>query len=248
MKKLKYILSIVGVISLLTGCGPKFERLNDLDLKINNYEAVESVKDISFAIAQPEFIVETKLSPSVTRALSKRLEYDANVISCHLTSELTKLVIGKGITVSDTFENRNAMTFTQKRDTSALFYPRVIITLIEESMTNYEGSIPLSSNGDIKIKAKVEIVMTEPLSGERIWVKTIPINGNSVGVNYSGYLISSSSPTQVQDKIKSVAMGIDKLLTNIDHKILDAATKYITIEEFRFLNDDIKKLKDIKRY
>ena len=244
----KSILVSLVAVGLLTGCGPKFQKINDLDLKKTKYETISADKDVSFGIANPVFIINSKLSQNINNAISTRLEYNASNIACHLTSELNNLVISKGISVSNNFKGRDQMTFTQKRETSALFYPEITIDMLESSITQYEAQLPRFTNGAIIIKAKVDIVMLEPLSGEKIWIKSIPVKSYSVSVNYEGLLQRSPNPTIVEDKVFQTAIAIDKLLIDIDSEIINSANKYIDIEEFRFLNDDIKKLKNIKRY
>lgn len=248
MNNIKITVLVVVLVSLFTGCGPKFETLGELKLKEHNYKAKESAKDVAFAVAKPEFVIKTKMSRLLSNGLASRLEHNANVISCHLTSELSKLILGKGITITDTFNSRNDMTFTQKRETSALYYPEITIKLNEQSMTLYDERMPLSTQGDLIVSAQVKIVMLEPLSGEKIWVKSLPINNSSIAVKYPNSIFKSSSPSQVQDTVVSVAKAIDTLLVKINDEIIKSTSKYITIEEFRFLNSDIRKLKNIKRY
>jgi len=244
----KSLLSGIVMLSLLTGCGTSFVSVSPLELKKVNYPVTDTNKDLAFAIAKPQFVIKTKISTDLSRGLDTRLQYDVNEIACHLTGEIQKMLVSRGIDVTETFESKNDMTFTQKRETTALLYPVITIELQQHTNSRVAGRVVENTSGEIQVKATTKLVMLEPLSGEKIWIKNISNKKQSVTINYPGYLRQNSSPFQVQDTIVQVAKNIDNLLMKIDNEILKNVDKFVTKEEFVFLNDDIKKLKNIKRY
>jgi hypothetical protein len=248
MKKRSIVAGIMALV-LLTGCGPSFVSLDPLDLKKNNYPKTNNNKDVAFAIARPQLIVKTKISTDLNRGLSGRLQYDVNEIACHLTSEIQKMLVARGIDITDTFDNKADMTFTQKRETTALLYPVIVLELQQHSSTEVaDGRVVQRTTGEIKVKATTTLVMLEPLSGEKIWIKHVSDKKMSIRIDYPGLLHNNTSPFQVQESVAQVAQDIDKLLIKVDNEILSKVNKFVTKEEFTFLNDDIKKLKNIKRY
>lgn len=242
------ILLATAITVLLAGCGTNFASLKPLELSKDEYAQTDSERGIAFAIARPQLMIKTKISPDLQRGLNRRLQYDANTISCHLTAEIERLLVARGITVTNVFESINDMTFTQKKETTALLYPVITIKLLQESNTEYADGQPQKTHGDIKLRVDASAVMLEPLSGEKVWVKHIYAGKDNMLINYSGFIENNPSPFKIQANIKDVAQNIDSRLVELNNQILAAISKHVTKEEFKYLDEDIKKLKGIKRY
>jgi hypothetical protein len=164
-----------------------------------------------------------------------------------------KVLLSKGFTITDIFTNYNDMTFTQKRNTSALFYPEIDIEIEEKSQHETVQFLFLkdhSIKGRMEIRARVNIVMLEPLSGEKLWIKSLPVSDVDEIVVYepaqyggpqlNGYL--------VPENLQPIAATIDDMFKSISEEVLVATNKYVERQEFEFLNTDIERLKQIKRY
>jgi hypothetical protein len=234
---------------LLTGCGSSFVGIDALDLPTKEHpKNTKAARDIAFSIAKPQFIIKAKLSPDLSRGLRERLQYDVNTIACHLTSEMESMLISKGIAVANIFESIEDMTYTQKKESTALLYPVIEIELLQSTTSEYEGGRILSTSGNLLGKAEISLVMIEPLSKEKVWVKHISSSKNSIALNYYGTIFNNNTPFQIQNNLEETSKNIDDILIKIDQQILDAIDKYITKEEFKYLNEDIIKLKGIKRY
>lgn len=243
----------VTVALLFSGCGAKkrYAQLEDLHLESRNYPNPKKISNLSFALVNPVFEIKSSLSKTLTDAFKKRLQYDAEHISCQLTDELHKIILSKGFTITQIFRSYNDMTFTEKRNTSALFYPEVIIEIEENSMGNYKKRTLLEARGEVTISARVNIVMLEPLSKEKIWLKSVPVKKFSVDVHYKPiYKFGASTATakSVPINLEPVMTKIDRYLEKIYIAIIEATDKYVERDEFEYLNDDIKRLKGIKRY
>lgn len=247
VKKRSLVAGALSVL-LLSGCGPSYVSVKPLDLPAKNYPVTNTDKSIAFAIIKPQIVVKTKISSDLSRGLNARLQHDVNQIACHLMKEMQKMLIARGIDVTQTFDSPEDMTFTQKRETTALLYPQVTIELEQHTNTLVNGRVVENTEGDIQIKATTSLVMYEPLSNEKVWIKHLSTKKESVQVNYPGLLQNNASPFQVEERVVNVAENIDNLLVSIDKEILKSVDKFVTKEEFIFLNDDIKKLKNIKRY
>jgi hypothetical protein len=184
----------------------------------------------------------------LARGIDSRLQYDANAISCHLTKEIERMLVAKGIAISNVFEEQNDMTYTQKKETTALLYPVITIELLQASTSEIVGRQVVNTEGTIQGRANAELVMLEPLSSEKIWIKHVYSGKKAITLNYKGGVLPNTNPSQVQENMYNTVNNIDSLLVEIDKQILKTVDKYVTKEEFIDLNDDIKKLKGIKRY
>jgi len=250
MKKI-IILTIVALSTLLAGCAPSgvtYTKISKMTLPIKTYDEKENLSDLSLAIARPEVTITFKASNTLKAALQKRIASDAYTLACHLTSEMRKILVAKGFTITDTFDNLNAMTFTQKRNTSALFTAFINIEIGEETLSELLDFVPQKAFGDIASKAKLQIATIEPLSGETVWLKNVPIQDSDIQLQYPYYPNMNASDTMIPAELAGTAESIDGLFKLTNQQITDAVDKFVDVNEFMFLNQDIKKLKKIKRY
>jgi len=237
---------------VLTSCTQYIE-MPDINLVERDYPKPEEVSSLAFALAEPKVIIESTLTPTLTSGLIDRVRVDTKDISCYLNNEVNKILLSKGFTITDRFQSYDRMTFTEKRNTSALFYPEIIINLDEKSLHTHSSFLFFSSDvieGRIEIDASVNIIMLEPLSGEKLWIKRLPIDEIYVTVKYdkeqyggpqiNGYFVPSN--------IHSIAEKIDSLFIEISEDVVESTEKYVEKHEFEFLDSDIRRLKGIKRY
>ena len=248
----KCLLLLLITVLCLSGC-VSYVQMPDIALEQKNYPKPEDVSNLSFAMAQPEIKVTTNLTNTTTSGLFERVKYDTNKVSGYLTKEVQKVLLSKGFTITNTYESYNNMTFTQKRNTSALFYPQVDIQIDEKSLWEHMRFLVFSNTsikGRINVNATVNIIMLEPLSGEKLWIKSIPITGLDESVLYSPELYGGPELTgsYVPEELKPIAVKIDSMYQLIALEIVNATKKYVERNEFEFLNSDISKLKGIKRY
>lgn len=250
--KLKFFaLLVVGLI--LTGCSTKYVEMPDLNLTQKNYPSPEEISNLSFALAEPYIKVNTALTTTTDSGLIERVKNDTKRISCYLNDEINKILLSKGFTITDRFQSPNHLTFTQKRNTSALFYPEIVIEVTEKSqleLTKFLFFQSQSVKGRLQIDAIVNIVMMEPLSGEKIWVKSLPIEEINDNVIYkpNRYGGPSLNGFAVPLNLEEIADKVDNMFEEISESVIYATEKYVEKNEFEFLNDDIIKLKGIKRY
>lgn len=236
----------------LSGCTSYVEMPN-LNLEEKNPPKPEEISTLSFALAEPEIIVKTAMTQTTTSGLTDRVKQDSKSVACYLYDEINKILLSKGFTITDHFQSYNHMTFTQKRNTSALFYPEIVINVEEKSQLERTRVLFIKSDtikGRMQIDASVNIVMLEPLSGEKIWVKSLPINDIDELVAYKPGLYGGAQLNGffVPEDLKPIADIIDDLFEEISMNVVNATENYVEKYEFEFLDEDIRRLKGIKRY
>lgn len=252
MKCIYKLIVVLVSVFMLSGCVTYVE-MPDLNLVAKNYPKPDETSKLSFALAEPDMKIRFALTSTANSGLSERIRHDANKVSCFLTAESQKIILSKGFTITDTFPSLNAMTFTQKRNTSALFYPEITIDIEEKSQLEILQALMFQSQdikGRLQINAKVNIIMLEPLSGEKIWVKSIPVAGFDESVAYKPYQYAGAelNGIAVPQDLEPIAAKIDSMIATISQEVLEATSKYVEKQEFEFLNADIVRLKGIKRY
>lgn len=266
-KHIPLLLSVVCIV-LLSGCTTyiKNKKLDDLDFVSKNYPRIADPNDLAFAYAAPKINIEAEISTELYDGLRERMEYNLQETACHLNGELDKIIVSKGFTITNRFKSYDYMSFTEKRNTTALFYPDITIKIKENSDIKNVARWRFRTYGRLEISAEINILMLEPLSREIIWIKSIPVDEISESFEYlnaywgglahegsrlrrsPAYSVSRGKEHDVPGNIYEIAKIIDKFFNEIDTAIVDATQRFVEPDELEFLNTDIGKLKQIKRY
>jgi hypothetical protein len=261
MKKLDYKITLISLMSILfMGCSSKeiseYTTLDQIELPTKNYKSNKvDNSTLSFATVNPVLTINFNASNDLHNSLTKRLQNDVNKLSCKMPTEIKKILISKGISVTDNYWSRNDMTFSQKRDTSTIFYPVIQIYIDQNTVDTIESTDngdtkKIKTNGKLQISAKVELISLEPLSGEKIWLKSLPLKRKKfeTDISYNGFLKTSTNIFSIDSKAVDIAKEVDNLIIEIHNEIIEGVEKYVDYEEFMLLNKDIEKIKNIKRY
>lgn len=247
-----YTVLLILVGGLFSGCSNYVEMPN-LKLPEQSIQNSEGISTLSFAMIEPEIVINTAMTRTTTSGLYDRAKQDSNQVGCYLFNEMYKILLSKGFTITDRFQSYENMTYRQKRSTSALFYPQIIINIEEKSQLENFSFLFYSSDkvrGRLLIDATVNIVMLEPLSGEKLWMKTLKINEIDEFVEYEPghYGGPQLNGTFVPKDLLAIAETIDRLFEDISRNIVDATQRDVKHDGFEFLSEDIKRLKGTKRY
>lgn len=249
MKSMKSAVFLsASLIMLLSGCGQKFADVGTVQFKQNSYPSAEQMSPTHFAIAKPDILIKANLSMDMHNAVDRRLSYLSDELACNLMREFQKAIVSKGITISDKFSSRSDMTFSQKKNTTAIVIPIIQLSLAQSSISDYEDGRQEFTSGNLSLTIKVRLEMIEPLSGEKIWIKDLPLKENSTNINYCGYLMQISNPMMAENQMAENIKYLDNLVYSVYDQILEAVNKYIDREEFEYLADDIKNLKNRSTY
>lgn len=255
MKKLSLLTSVRVLGIGLTGCGSIVSNLNSIEYPNKNYTMSEKIDDKTenFALANGEIKLKTQFSDPAKLIFYPRILDNSEKINCALTKELEKVILSKGFSVTDTYDSINNMTYTEKKKTTAVLYPSISIYFEEsgESTMMEKSNYLISSDSMIEVKAKISLIMLEPLSKEKIWIKDLKtIVLDPIKVSYlsnDAYQVKSTA-TAIHENYEDKAKEIDEKFIKIYDEVLGLASKYIEKEEFIDLKSDITKLKGIKRY
>lgn len=249
MKKLVFLLIVAFAFTGCVTTDPTYTNIGKLSYQSKQYQSSQDLSDLSLAIAKPEIKINITLSRTLKSALRKRIEANACALAGYLSEEMKKALIAQGFTVTDTFDSINSMTFTQKRNTSALFTAFIKFDIDENSMTSMDSQKgPISAEGELTAKAKLQIATIEPLSGEIVWLKTVPVGDISTNLMYPYYPRLNATESIIPNELLDSTNAMDSMFVNSSVSIVNAINKFVDVQEFQFLNTDIKKLKKIKRY
>lgn len=221
---------------------------------------------VTMAVVSPAFAQQnefvTKHDP-VAKGFTKSLETD-----------LDKLLIAKGMTVTGPFESLDMMTYPDKKNAELSLTPDVVL-----NATVKEGD--WTSNGhdfvrpvEVVMDGWVALVMREPLSSEKIWIKKIPlqpVKKSSQVVAKPQRLIQGGDPNLLAGKSKVslaellvaspretiqpgelVIDGVEEAMADciqdLYKPIMDTAWNYINAQEIKVLTEKAAEVRKLKRY
>jgi len=151
-----------------------------------------------------------------------------------IEGDMMELLTNKGFTVRGPFEARDEMILADKKACDLLLTVE-IEPLFQSSTGGWQTEVSKSTGigyyfkGSISVYGKINLVASEPLSGEKLWSKSLEI------------------PTKTTPEIKSM-VGVDQedllYLIQIDNTVANAITeRLIEPEELQSLQGEIDRLK-----
>lgn len=251
MRQLYIAIMVLFITLFLSGCGPKYRNipLVDFHSKVESTEGgIE--KRLAFALVKPKMRLKGQMSRGFLMATSNRFIRELEDSRDAMSHEMEKIIIQKGISVLDTYSSIEDMTYSQKKNTTGVFMPRITIKMQESGTSTIRSDgFVLSTNSLVNARVRIDLLVIEPLAKERVWVRTLPRISKTIPLVYSiPPNTIASSPSMIVEPLVPATRQFDRLILDIYDKTLDSIVKYVSLEEFQALNDDINKLKGIKRY
>lgn len=169
-----------------------------------------------------------------------------------LRTSFTELFVAKGFNTAGPFDSVDNMTFPEKKGSDFVLYPDVDLSAAiayENVATKQEGNaltgeyLATSCDAIIKIDGAVSLIVKEPLSGEKMWVKKIDVSRPPEVIPVSGQAACTGQELaqKVQDAwAKAHEETYKTVMSNLD--------KYVTAEEFVTLKTQADELRSKKVY
>ena len=172
-----------------------------------------------------------------------------------LAADVEELLVAKGFTLKGPYETQDEMIFDDKKGSDIM-----ILIEVSPDFTNAQGkwteqfrissTTPASYKyaGTCSLVGKINLTGIEPLTGEKIWVKSvlIPPVDNIVLQTQKAYTTNTWSNLLYEDPGISNPIGV--ALQSSYKGILDKMATTFNPEELRSLKPQIKELKAKKGY
>lgn len=173
---------------------------------------------VAFAVINARFSKDegwTKEQPFVT-------------FSRNLSADFQEILNARGYTVRGPFGSADEMTFPDKKGSDLALQPTLELTVASVSRGVEEKVNLLSANSyiatfDVTVDGRVTLAVTEPLSGERMWFKSVVVP--STTVQYA-VPVASQTPAGVAIDL-STNPDLGRALDQAYLNIMDAAWKYL---------------------
>jgi hypothetical protein len=167
-------------------------------------------------------------------------------------TEFNALLIAKGFNTTGPFDSVDAMTFPEKKGADFILYPDLdmssgyrIANVRNELAQNYAtGRTEAMTLCDIQFapSGAISLVIKEPLSGEKIWLKKVDVTSPPQKFSTNGQHCSGSAVTQ--EMRNAWARAHEQMFQTL-MKELD---RYVNGEEFQNLKKQAAELRARKVY
>ena len=221
---------------------------------------------VTIAVIEPEYrVAESALDTKLYRRVGKGFAASMGV-------DMQKILVGKGLTVKGPFRNLQEITYSQKKESDLTLAPQVYLDV----RFQYVGGIEMNNGGrskpgqavlmgkhneqkawavklfELSVSGYFVFRMQEPLSGETMWIKRIPLDE----VVTQGWEVYEANPIyasggyettetmlvdQKSDKLADIMEGYYKL-------VLRKLQLFIEVVELEELKKKTKEIRKLKRY
>jgi hypothetical protein len=211
-------------------------------------KSATSVK-VTIAIVNP-YYAENTLNPDYSKV--------ANGLAKSLATDLDKIIVAKGMTVTGPYESLDMMTYPDKKNADLSLTPEFLINAQHRDLGGWTSrGAKLEKNIEVRLDGWVILVLREPLSSEKIWIKKIPV----AELSERGTIIAEAVPvyarqgdifpfgynpgTVIYDGGKD---AIANMIKQLYPSIMDTAWRYLNTQEILILKAKAKEIRTLKRY
>jgi len=212
-------------------------------------KAVGSVK-VTMAIVNPYFSEKLAggIYGKVARGFSKSMAID-----------LDKIIVAKGMTVTGPFESLDMMTYPDKKNADLTLTPEIFINVQSRDITDWEmkGSDWFIKTVEVKVDAWVVLMMREPLSSEKIWIKKIGVGEMAESAEIWAQVMDMG-PRPEYPYIRKYGPGrylydgtkdaVANIIKKMYPNIMQTTWRYLDTQEILVLKEKAEEIKKLKRY
>ncbi len=150
----------------------------------------------------------------------------------NLSADFQELLNARGYTVRGPFTTADEMTFPDKKGSDLALQPTLELTFdpvpgsakLKDSTSLLGAALggkSFTAEVDYAVAGRVTLAVTEPLSGERMWFKSVPVQGTTVHLSYPADPTGKGQIDLAQSA--ELSRALDQAYTNI----LASAWKYL---------------------
>lgn len=98
-----------------------------------------------------------------------------------LRTSVPELLVAKGVTTAGPYDRVSALTYPEKKGSDFIFYEELDLTAtyeagnIRQEKAFMSNALTTTCTITLGLSGSVQVVLDEPMSGQRMWVKRIPV-------------------------------------------------------------------------
>jgi hypothetical protein len=219
------------------------------------YPAEESpAQDVTVAIVRPIEVgstaITTEQKAQIASGQARRIgDVHHAAFRAAMIAQFQELLSKKGLKQRGPFDDLNSMTFPDKKGSDLTLTTEMGITVRvperefvanSSSLEAVVGSVSLvaKTSGPCSVTGFISLVILEPLSGEKIWIKKVDVPATEVDCSGT----HSDSDTQFLDN------GVGRALEKVYPVVMGQAWKHLSGEELALFKKQSQELRQRKVY
>lgn len=183
-------------------------------------------------------------------------EYRSSVMNA-MQTDFIAILQNKGYNILGPYSSFDDMPYSDKKKAYVAIVSEVSINLQKKPTVSDTSRGRYNEEGLMQVGGEMRVFITEPLTKERVMTKRINLSDFNIQKPYVYQKEMQSSGTT--DGLLNAALGSGEITDNTDKVLADAINEfyaqsmqktegYLSIEEINSYEEDINKLKELKRF
>jgi hypothetical protein len=243
------IVYTLAAATFMTGCmaQPKPATPVSYTFAYNIPKAAAQPLPVTIALVRPSF------ADPAAFAQSPHAREAGSAFVSSMKSDLEKMLVAKGFKVTGPYDSIDVMTFPEKKTADLTLTPVVDVRATEQ-VTNRSTDIgnPLfpyqAQEGVSVVSGWVSLVMLEPLTSEKIWIKRIEVSPMQEGFVWKYQLVQRGNQVVTHTLEDTRGNSVAAALSKVYPKVMQATWDYFHPDEVLLMKKQAEEARRLKRY
>ncbi len=243
----RYSVLMLTILLFVAGCiaQPKPATPVSYAFAFNIPKAAAQPLPVTVALVRPSF------ADPAAFAQSPHAREAGSAFVSSMKADLEKMLVAKGFKVTGPYDSIDVMTFPEKKTADLTLTPIVDVRAAEQ-ITNKTGTgsvfFPYQADGVYVVSGWVSLVMLEPLTGEKIWIKRIEVSPVQQSFLWKYQLVQSGYQVSTHTIEDTRAHSVAAALSKIYPKVMQTTWDYFHPDEVLLMKKQAEEARRLKRY
>lgn len=200
-----------------------------------------SVK-ITLAVVAPSY-------PDGTQYVNRNYKKVSQGWAKSFATDLDKIIVAKGMTVTGNFDSLDLMTYPDKKNANLSLTPEFVVT-----QETHKGHAMLKRGKvvtpvEVHLNGAVRLIMREPLSSEKIWIKSIPVDNlteKSEIVQEAVFIGGDIRGGEIT--YNGAEDAVANMVKRLYPSMMDTVWRYLDVQEIAILKEKANEVRKLKRF
>ena len=201
--------------------------------------------NVIIAVVSPTYNAEgiQKNTPVITTDNYNMMLGNADALAGSMATDMQAIILARGFNYKGPFRDLDSMTYPDKKNADLILIPSIYINT-QYSTTGKGMPLVGSPPGKLTINGFVELIILEPLSGQKMWIKKIDFTSAPKDYRFSYYVTDHTRKVMEDTRPEALKSALE----DVYPKIMATAWTYLNEQEIIHLNQESKEVRDKKRY
>lgn len=254
LKSLLLVVGSVFVIGLLTGCTTKLQ----MDKQVGEAK-FDFNKDLKKEVQTRHVIAIVDSGIKVSKSSNHIKDNYTDKLRKALSISVSEIISAKGFKLKGPYRTFDDITYRDKKMTYLAFVPNLDIEIKADNIHRQKHKLFYHESGDIILSGELVISIDEPMTGQTFIKKRVDLSDLNIKEPYiyerqtsygDGSLIGKAVDSIGSDRIliDNTDLAVSKAINKFYQVAMSKIETYLDREEFLSYEEDILKLKGLKRF